>query len=134
MKITQIRLSMLPQSSLPVCAYCTVSFDNQLAVHDLRIIRNGSRLFVAMPNRKRTKPCPKCHSPNSVAARFCANCGGAQSRRAEDSSHAARPHVDIAHPLTAEFRTEIEQAILAYYQQALQSAPCQPESGLCEGL
>lgn len=121
MKITKIRLTMLPQGSEPVCAYCTVSFDDQLAVHDLRIIRNESRLFVAMPNRKRTRPCQKCQTSNTVLSRFCSHCGVALPRTPQDPSGSSRPHVDIAHPLTAEFRSEIEREILECYQKTIHS-------------
>ncbi len=119
MKITKINLSMLPAGSVPVCAYGTVTFDNQLAVHDLRIIRKEDRLFVAMPNRKRTQPCHKCQTPNAFVHRFCSNCGVALPKSTHDEIPATRPHIDIAHPLTADFRATIEREILEQYQKTI---------------
>ena len=133
MKITKIRFSLLPHGASPVCAYCTVWFDDQLAVHDLRIIRHDSRLFVAMPNRKRTKPCQKCQTSNTVLSRFCSHCGVALLRISEDPANPSRPHIDIAHPLTAEFRAEIEQEILANYQKKIDSAEGGREANVYEG-
>lgn len=33
-------------------AVVSVTFDNMLAVHDLKIIDSGNKMFVAMPSRK----------------------------------------------------------------------------------
>ncbi|MBL8888824.1 MAG: SpoVG family protein [Planctomycetaceae bacterium] len=118
MKITKIRLTMLPPGSMPVCAYATITFDDQLAIHDLRIIRKDERLFVAMPNRKRTRPCHKCQTPHTIPSRFCSNCGNSLRSGSEHTAN-SRTHVDIAHPLTAEFRAMIEREILDSYHSNL---------------
>lgn len=117
MKITDIRLVLAARSEMPVCAYCSVTFDNCLVIHDLRVLRRGERLFVAMPNRKRMIPCPACRFKNAVQARHCNDCGMALSPPNPTASEAdVRRYVDIAHPVSPEFRQLLEQQIIARYQ------------------
>ena len=51
MDITDIRIRKINQDS-KMNAIVSVTFDNALAVHDIKIIEGADKLFVAMPSRK----------------------------------------------------------------------------------
>ena len=51
MDITDIRNRKINQDS-KMKAIVSVTFDNALAVHDIKIIEGADKLFVAMPSRK----------------------------------------------------------------------------------
>ena len=51
MNITDIKIRKLfPEGELR--AILSITFDNQLVVHDVKLIKNGERIIVAMPNRR----------------------------------------------------------------------------------
>lgn len=51
MKITEIKLRRLCDHD-KMKAVFSVTFDNELAVHDIRIIEHDGKRFIAMPSRK----------------------------------------------------------------------------------
>ena len=51
MQITDVKVRKLFDEG-PMKAIVSVTFDNQLAVHDIKVIEGPERLFVAMPSRK----------------------------------------------------------------------------------
>ncbi len=51
MDITDIRIRKINQDS-KMKAIVSVTFDNSLAIHDIKIIEGADKLFVAMPSRK----------------------------------------------------------------------------------
>lgn len=63
-------------------AIASITLDEAFAVHDLKVVDNGQRLFVAMPSRQY---------------------GGGQ-------------YHDVVHPITPEFRKELEEQVIAAYQ------------------
>ena len=50
MKVTNV--SIKKQESEKVKGYATVVLDDELAIHNIRIIEGNGRLFVAMPSRQ----------------------------------------------------------------------------------
>ena len=51
MEITDIKIrKIITESHLK--AVVSITLDNQLAVHDIKVVQGNSRLFVAMPSRK----------------------------------------------------------------------------------
>ena len=51
MEITDIKIrKILPEGRLK--AIISVTVDNMLAIHDVKVVQGDSRLFVAMPSRK----------------------------------------------------------------------------------
>lgn len=51
MEITDVKIrKIIPQGRLK--AIISVTLDNMLAVHDVKVVQGDSRLFVAMPSRK----------------------------------------------------------------------------------
>lgn len=53
MVITDIKIRKLFDES-PMKAIVSVTFDNQLAVHDIKVINAKDKLFIVMPSRKNT--------------------------------------------------------------------------------
>lgn len=51
MKITDVKIRKIFVNSA-MKAIASVTFDNQLAVHDIKIINTRDRQFIVMPNRK----------------------------------------------------------------------------------
>ena len=51
MQITDIKVRKLFDEG-PMKAVVSVTFDNQLAVHDIKVIEGTDKLFIAMPSRK----------------------------------------------------------------------------------
>ncbi|MBE6670990.1 MAG: septation regulator SpoVG [Ruminococcaceae bacterium] len=51
MVITDIKVRKLFDES-PMKAIVSVTFDNQLAVHDIKVINTKDKLFIVMPSRK----------------------------------------------------------------------------------
>ncbi len=97
-------------------AFCSITFDGEFVVRDLKIIDGQRGPFIAMPSRKLTSKCAKCAAKNEVRARYCNGCG---QRLPEDRSNGdgrSRLFADIAHPINGQCRKKIEAAVL----QALQ--------------
>ena len=87
MKITDIKIRKTFDEG-PLKAVVSLTFDAQLAVHDIKVIYANDRYFIVMPSRKNS-----------------------------DGTYR-----DIAHPINAEFRTEVEEAVLAAYREELANA------------
>ncbi len=51
MEITDVKVRKLFDES-PMKAIVSVTFDNQLAVHDIKVINAREKLFIVMPSRK----------------------------------------------------------------------------------
>ena len=66
-------------------AVVSVTFDGQLAVHDIKVINARDKFFIVMPSRKNP-----------------------------DESYR-----DIVHPINAQFRGMLENAVIAAYEAAL---------------
>ncbi len=52
MVITDIKVRKLFHDDGPMKAVVSVTFDNQLAVHDIKVINARNRCFIVMPSRK----------------------------------------------------------------------------------
>ena len=52
MQITDVRVRKLFDDEGPVKAIVSVTFDGQLALHDIKVIYAREKLFVVMPSRK----------------------------------------------------------------------------------
>jgi len=113
MQISEIRIKLVENRSDRLKAFCSVTFDNQFVIRDLKIIEGADGFFVAMPSRKLTDRCPKCGSKNHLRAKFCNECG-ARLPEARDPRRGPRTklHADIAHPINTESREYIQKEIL----------------------
>ena len=87
MQITDIKIRKLFDDG-PMKAIVSVTFDGQLAVHDIKVINAKDRFFIVMPSRK---------NPDGT-------------------------YRDIVHPINADFRNELEVAVLDAYERAMAEA------------
>ena len=93
MNITDIRIRKT-YTDARLRALVSVTIDNELAIHDIKVIAGPQRLFVAMPSRK-------------------------------DENGLFR---DIAHPISSSARNELEQAILAAYEEYVDARSQPPQA------
>jgi stage V sporulation protein G len=121
MQLTEIRINLCPEPASRLKAFCSLTFDDSLVIRDVKLIEGNDGLFVAMPSRKLCDHCPRCREKNHLRARFCNQCG----LRLDDQRHLryqcgnGRPrlklHADIAHPIHAAGRAELERRVLDAY-------------------
>ena len=118
MQISEIRIKLIGNRSDRLKAFCSVTFDNQFVIRDLKIIEGTDGFFVAMPSRKLTDRCPKCGSKNHLRAKFCNECG-AKLPEEQNRQHGSRTklHADIAHPINTKAREYIQKEILDAFQE-----------------
>ncbi|MCG3180990.1 MAG: putative septation protein SpoVG [Phycisphaerae bacterium] len=121
MDITEVRVKLVDRPSDRLKAFCTVTFDNEFVVRDLKVIAGPDGYFVAMPSRKLTDHCPKCGAKNHLRASFCNECGAKLSleRNATDDKGRAKLHADVAHPINARCRQKVQDAVVAAYEKEL---------------
>ncbi len=84
MTITDIKIRKCFDDG-PMKAIVSVTLDNALAVHDIKVINAKEKLFIVMPSKK---------NPDGT-------------------------YRDIVHPINADFRAEIEGAVVKAYFDAL---------------
>ena len=87
MQITDIKVRKLFEEG-PMKAVVSVTFDGQLAVHDIKVINARDKFFIVMPSRK---------NPDDT-------------------------YRDIVHPINAQFRAMLEEAVIEAYHEALAQA------------
>ncbi len=87
MQITDIKVRKLFEEG-PMKAIVSVTFDGQLAVHDIKVIHARDKYFIVMPSRK---------NPDDT-------------------------YRDIVHPINAQFRGMMEDAVIRAYEAALEEA------------
>ena len=87
MQITDVKVRKIFGEG-PMKAIVSVTFDHQLAVHDIKVINARDKFFIVMPSRK---------NPDET-------------------------YRDIVHPINAEFRAQLESAVISAYDDALHEA------------
>lgn len=87
MQITDVKIRKLFDEG-PMRAVVSVTFDSQLAVHDIKVIHARDRYFIVMPSRK---------NPDDT-------------------------YRDIVHPINAQFRATLEEAVISAFEEALAAA------------
>lgn len=92
MNITEVKIRKVMKDESDLKAIVSITIDDCLAIHDIKIIQNGDRLFLAMPSKR-------LPSPNKNGSVF----------------------TDIIHPIGAEARKEMEDMIFPVYFSALTS-------------
>jgi stage V sporulation protein G len=119
MEISEVRVKMIENKDERLKAFCSVTFDNEFVVRDIKIIEGAKGLFVAMPSRKMSDHCNKCGSKNHLRARYCNNCGTqlGDNRAKKDLQGRMKLHADIAHPINADCRRKIQEKVTAAYKE-----------------
>lgn len=122
MEITEVRIKLIdsdPEEKL--LGFCSITLEDAFVVRDLKIIRGVKGAFVAMPSRKLMDRCPRCGSKNQLRAAFCNQCGSklAENRSMKTAEGKARLYADIAHPVHAACREQIQIRVLDAYEEEL---------------
>ena len=68
--------------------------------------------------------CGKCGGKNHLRAKFCNNCGAQlqENRARKDAKGRMKLHADIAHPINAECRKNIQETIVAAFEEELEKS------------
>lgn len=124
MEITEVRVKLVQKSNERLKAFCSITFDGEYVVRDLKIIEGTNGLFVAMPSRKLSDHCPKCGSKNHLRARHCNECGAGlnENRASRDSAGRTKLHADVAHPINTRCRERIQKAIVKAFEEEMERA------------
>jgi len=124
MEITEVRVKLVQKSNERLKAFCSITFDGEYVVRDLKIIEGTNGLFVAMPSRKLSDHCPKCGSKNHLRARYCNECGARlnENRALRDSAGRTKLHADVAHPINTRCRERIQKAIVKAFEEEMERA------------
>lgn len=124
MRITEVRIKLMPVNDERLQAFCSVTFDNAFVVRDLKLIEGLNGYFLAMPSRKLMDRCPQCRYKNHLMARFCNQCGS--QLEGNRALHGPDGHLnlfaDVAHPSTAGCRAMIQAAVLRAYDRETERA------------
>ena len=122
MDVSEIRVKLVRNPKERLKAVCSVTFDSEFVIRDLKVIDGASGLFVAMPSRKLADHCPKCRTKNHLRARFCNECGQKLDEGRADRVRGGRPrlHADVAHPINSQCRSRIQANVVEAYQEELE--------------
>lgn len=122
MRLTDVRVHLCGEVGR-LKAFCCLTFDDMFVVRDVKLIEGDEGLFLAMPARKLCDHCPRCREKNHLRARFCNNCG----QRLNEHRHGGpnsriKLHADVAHPINADLRHELETQVFAAYEREVARA------------
>jgi stage V sporulation protein G len=126
MHLTEVRINLCGGQGSRLKAFCSLTFDNTFVIRDVKLIDGHDGLFLAMPSRKLADHCPRCNEKNHLRARYCNHCGSrlddTRSMRHHNGNGPSRIklHADIAHPINADCRAQIERDVMTAYHQELE--------------
>ena len=122
MEITEVRVKLVANKDDRLKAFCSMTFDNEFVIRDIKVIEGTGGLFVAMPSRKMSDHCPRCGGKNHLRAKYCNNCGSAldEGRAHQDAQGRMKLHADVAHPINAACRKRIQERIVQAFQEELE--------------
>jgi stage V sporulation protein G len=117
-EITEVRIKLMDDPHERLQAFCSITLDACFVIRDLKIIQGTKGSFVAMPSRKLTDRCPRCHTKNHLRAPYCNQCGAKldDERATRDNDGRAKLYADIAHPINSDCRELIQDRVLAAYE------------------
>lgn len=120
MDVTEVRIRLVSDNNAEkLCAFATITLDNEFVVRDMKVIDGNNGLFVAMPSRKIMERCRKCGNKNPVRSSFCNECGTQmQSSQSSENDGRTKVHVDVAHPVTSDCRERIHESVIKAFKQA----------------
>ncbi len=126
MEITEVRVFLKEGQDKKLKAYATVTLDSVFVVRNIKVIQGVNGFFIAMPSRKLKFSCPHCNFKNEVGSKFCNQCAGSlppqQPSNLEDNDSKSE-HRDIAHPVTQQFRDQLQSKILECYRLETERQP-----------
>lgn len=120
MEITEVRIKLMESSEDRLRAFCSITIDDSFVVRDLKIIDGTSGPFVAMPSRKLSGHCQRCHHKNHLRAGYCNHCGvKLQFESGSDYDSPQKLYADVAHPINSECREMIQNAVIREFEAEL---------------
>ena len=124
MKITEIRVKLVGNNEERLKAFCSVTLDGSFVIRDLKVIDGANGPFVAMPSRKLSDRCPKCGGKNHYRAKFCNECGNRldPNRAPRDDEGRVKLHADVAHPINAAGREQIQREVIEAFEREAEAA------------
>jgi stage V sporulation protein G len=124
MKVTEVRVRLVRNKGDRLKAYCSMTFDNEFVIRDIKVIEGTDGYFVAMPSRKVTDHCKKCRAKNHLKARFCNNCGNslAENRIRKGPKGKIKLHADIAHPINTQCRRRIQERVVLAFREEVEKS------------
>lgn len=132
MKVTEVRIRIVRENDKEkLRAFSSLTFDNSFVVREVKVIEGDKGLFVAMPSRKVTSRCRKCGGRNVIQAQFCNNCGQkleeyGQYRISGGQAQQEKMYMDVAHPINADCRRMIHDAVIGAYHAELERYKSRP--------
>ena len=126
MHLTEVRINLCGGRGSRLKAFCSLTFDDIFVVRDVKLIDGNDGLFLAMPSRKLSDHCPGCGEKNHLRARYCNNCGKRLNEerylhhRSGNGQNRLKLHADIAHPINADCRQQIEETVFKAYHKELE--------------
>jgi stage V sporulation protein G len=120
-EISEVRIKLMDDPHERLQAFCSITFDSCFVIRDLKIIQGAKGSFVAMPSRKLTDRCPRCHTKNHLRALHCNQCGAKldEERATKDTDGRAKLYADIAHPINSDCRELIQRRVIEAYELEL---------------
>ena len=121
MEVTEVRFHSPPPNfhmGGRLLAFCSITFDDCLVVHDVKLIKGREETdmpFLAFPSRKTSQRC-SCGTRNPVDNHFCGWCGKSMPDYLPQRDR-IKLFFDVCHPIDAEFRGDITQAVLEEYSE-----------------
>ena len=118
MEITDVRIKLVTDSTERLRAFCTITFDGEFVVRDIKLVEGVNGMFVAMPSRKLSSSCPKCRHKNPLQSRYCSECGASlpSHKVPTDEGGRLKLYRDIAHPITTSFRQTLQDRVVEAYE------------------
>ena len=118
MQISEVRVQLADKAERQdkLKAFASITFDGCFAVRDVKVISGEKGLFIAMPNRRAVECCPACNHRNPIDANYCAQCG---KRLPHREQRRKQMYADVAHPVNAECRKMIHDAVMTEYEAEL---------------
>ncbi len=124
MEITEVRVRLVRNRDDRLKAFCSMTFDDEFVVRDIKVIEGPDGYFIAMPSRKMSDRCGRCGGKNTLGAKFCCGCGRplSSNRAKKDLKGRVKLHEDIAHPINAACRTRIQEKLVTAYKAELEKS------------
>lgn len=120
MEITEIRIKLMESSEDRLRAFCSITIDGSFVVRDLKIIDGSNGPFVAMPSRKLTGHCNRCHHKNHLRANYCNHCGAKLNFESDGGFDSPQKlYADVAHPINSDCRELIQNAVIDEFDAEL---------------
>lgn len=108
-------------------------FDEEFAVHSIKLIRGDKGIFLAMPAERKTDHCPSCRGKNHLMANYCNNCGVALEKDRHlkirpNNKGQVRLYNDMAFPITQDLRKYLLDECMEAWEEEKANPGTNPSS------